>query len=382
VPGAAGYFVFRNGWHIATTTTNTDYVDDSSWLRPGLGYTYEVQAFAPSGALSPRCAQVVQTAARFPDLVVTAFGLEPASPAPGQAVRAFAKVKNAGSGATPNRILITVSWSIDGKLMGWCTPMGPMHADEERMLVSNAGGPQRGQWTATNGTHVLTCLLDDIIRLPGENKANNICDKTIVIGANHPGELLGETQAAPGAVDLSSEGTLDWVHWGLVDTNSVNRKTGANLIDATLTQQGKGYRDRTPGCPVSFNWTGGVPTAEMRDTRAGLWWNGPGTSQRFTAPADTTERILKVYVSGIEGAAATLSATLSDDSAPAYVSTVWDGNASRFAWAAVPGGFSAVYTIRYHAAKASQKLTVEWKLASEPNRFVGQVRLQAATLAP
>jgi len=380
VPGAAGYFVFRNGWHIATTTA-TEYADESSWLRPGLGYTYEVQAYAASGAMSPRAAQVVQTAARFPDLVATEIGLEKPDVAAGDSARVFAKVKNIGSGATPNKILITTSWSIDGKGVGWCTPMGPMKPGEERTLISNDGGHDHGQWTVTEGTHVLKCVLDDIDRLPGEYKGNNYSDTTFVVGAKPKGELLGATQAAPEAVNLSAEGTLDWVHWGLTDKSSVNRKAGANLLGVTLTKQGKGYSDWTPGAAVSCNWTGGSPTAATRDTHGGLWWNGVGTSQSFTAAADITERVLKVYVSGIEGAAGKLTATLSDDSAPAYISNTWNGNGSPMAWAAVPGGFSAVYTIRYHAAAADQKLTVEWKLSSEPNQFVGQARLQAATLA-
>ena len=378
VPGAAGYFVFRNGWHIATTA-NTEYLDASSWLRPGLGYTYQVQAFAASGAMSPRTIQVVQTAARFPDLVATEFGLEKAEIAPGTPVRAFAKVKNIGNGSTPNKIRITATWQIDGKVIGWCTPLGPMKPGEERTLISNEGGSDSGQWTATEGIHLLECVLDDIIRLPGEYKGNNISDRTIVVGQKPAGELLGSTQAAPGSVNLSGEGTLDWVHWGLSDKNSVSRKAGANLIDPKLTKQGPGYCDRTVGCPVSINWTG--PATQAQDSHAGLWWNVVGTSQSFSAMADTTERVLKLYVAGIEGAGATLTARLSDDSAPPYVSSAWNGNATSMAWAAVPDSFSAVYTIRYRAASADQKLTVEWKLTSEPNQFLGQARIQASTLS-
>jgi len=379
VPGAAGYFVFRNGWHIATTTA-TEYADESSWLRPGLGYTYEVQAFAASGAMSPRAAQVVQTAARFPDLIATEFGLQKPDVAAGETVRAFAKVKNIGDGATPNKIKITLSWKVDDKVIGWCTPVKVMQPGDELTLVSDGGGPNSGQWTAKDGTHILTCIVDDIDRLPGEYKGNNLSDLSFVVGEKPKGEIMGSTQSAPGTVDLSTEGTLDWVHWGLADKDSVNRKADANLLDAKLVKESEGYCDRTEGCPVSINWTGGTPTAQAKDTHTGLWWNNVGTAQSFTAPADTTERVLKVYVAGIEGAGATLTAKLSDDSAPPYVSSTWNGNAA-FDWAAVPDGFSAVYTIRYHAASAGQKLTVQWKLSSEPNRFLGQARIQAATLA-
>jgi hypothetical protein len=227
---------------------------------------------------------------------------------------------------------------------------------------------------------VLKCVLDDINRLPGESKGNNVGDRTFVVGARPAGRLVGSTQAAPGSVDLAQEGTLDWIHWGLADRQSVNRKAGAQQIDDELVKQGKGHRDRTPGCPLAVRWTGGTPTAEAQDSHSGLWWNGPGTGQRFSVAADTTERVLRVYASGIGGAGCTLTASLSDDSAPAYLSTAWNGNAA-FPWAAVPGNFSAVYTLRYRAAAAGQKLTVCWELSSEPNRFLAQARLQAATLS-
>jgi len=115
------------------------------------------------------------------------------------------------------------------------------------------------------------------------------------------------------------------------------------------------------------------------DSHAGLWLNGVGHGYRFTAPAGVQERVLRVYVGGIEGAGCTLTAHLSDGSAPDYVSKTFDGNLSN-SWSPVPGGFTGVYTLRYRAAGPGQTLVVTWTLASEPNRFLGQARLQAATL--
>jgi hypothetical protein len=85
-------------------------------------------------------------------------------------------------------------------------------------------------------------------------------------------------------------------------------------------------------------------------------------------------------VAGIGGACGKLTAHLSDGSSPDYVSDAFNGNLA-FQWAAVPGGFTGVYTLRYRAAMPGQTLTVTWVLDSEPNRFLGQVRLQAATLS-
>jgi len=44
------------------------------------------------------------------------------------------------------------------------------------------------------------------------------------------------------------------------------------------------------------------------------------------------------------------------------------------------GSFTGVYTLRYRAAAPGQTLAVTWTLSNEPNRFLGQAPLQAATL--
>jgi hypothetical protein len=119
--------------------------------------------------------------------------------------------------------------------------------------------------------------------------------------------------------------------------------------------------------PATHLWTGG------RDfTPQALLFDLPGASE--------TIHTLKVYVAGIEGMGGTFTARLSDNSAPAYVSSLWNGNAAN-AWSPIPDGFAGVYTITYHAASPGQTLQIEWKLSSEPNRFRGQARMQAATLA-
>lgn len=194
-----------------------------------------------------------------------------------------------------------------------------------------------------------------------------------------PGSLLGTADPAPGSVDLTAEGTEDWVHWGQGGKEGVKRKaSGGNKI-GTLLDVGTGYRDATVGEGMSVRWSDGAPTAKVDDSHSGLWLNGVGHGYRFSAPADTHERTLRVYVSGIEGAGCVLSAHLSDGSAPDYVSPTFDGNLSN-SWSAVPGGFTGVYTLRYRAAGPGQTLVVTWTLTTEPNRFLGQARLQAATL--
>ena len=376
VAGAAGYFVFRNGWHIATVT-ETAYTDHSSWLRPGLGYTYALRAFNDTGVMSLKSEKIVTTAPKFPDLILTDVRPENAAYKVGDKLRFTSRVRNIGAGSTPPNISVSTTWAVDGKVVSWGGRNGPVKPGEEFPLLGD-GGP--GPWTATAGTHLLRCVIDDVNRLPGEFKGNNLIEQTFVVGDAPKGLLSAQTNCAPGALDLTKEGSADWVHWGLADKASVTRKVNGGAI-GDLTPIGTGYCDATAGSPIGIQWSDGAPVRETRDTHSGLWWNGVGTGRSFTVTADTKTRVLRVYVSGINGAGGEFTAKLSDGSAPDYVSHAWNGNAGNGDWAPVPDGFSAVYTIHYHAASAGQKLAVEWKLASEPNAFAGQGRMQAVTLA-
>ena len=383
VPGARGYFVFRNGFHIGSVT-GPAYHDASSWLRPGLGYTYAVQAYDDAGGMSDSAQKVVQTLDKRPDLVITGVTTDPAHPQPGDKVRFVTKMKNIGDGSTPPGVACSPSFYIDGQHVGWSGGTGPMKAGEEWTLTSGGGGPfGNGQWLAKAGHHVLKVFADDINRLPEErSKANNIIDQSLYVGPPTKGLLLGASAPAPGQVDLTKEGSLDWIHFGHADKAGVTRKAGGPGLFSAPVSAGVGYTDRNPGCALSIKWSDGAPTTALTDSHEGLWWNGMSHAHTFTVFADDKNtRVLRIYVAGIEGAGCTLTARLSDDSAPAYVSSSWNGNLGQGEWAPVPDGFSAVYTIRFRAASPAQKLTVEWKLTSEPNRFLGQARLQAATLA-
>ncbi len=220
------------------------------------------------------------------------------------------------------------------------------------------------------------------IHIPEEqSKTNNDYDCSLWVDVTAAGLLMGRSEPAPAKVNLTTEGSLDWIQWGLSGNDSVIRKStgGSKLSD--LTEIGKGFRGSTAGCGVEMSWNDGAPTPSVNSSPTGLWWNVVDHGYSLTAPADSQERVLKVYVGGIGGAHGKLTAHLSDNSAPDYVSDTWDGNAGQGHWAAVPGSFYAVYTLRYRAASPGQNITVSWVLIDEPNRARGQARIQAAALS-
>ena len=371
----AGYFVFRNDAPVATVA-GLAFEDNSEWIRPALGYRYAVQAFDRAGNMSPRRDVVIQTPDRRPDLVVSE--IQSLAPKAGEEVRFRATVTNIGNASTPSKTGISVTFYIDGQYTTYGGDNGAqvLKAGQSRVVESG------GTWKATPGAHNLRAMTDDVNRVVGEgSETNNFADRSLNVGASGSGFLEGMTGAATGQVDLTREGTLDWVHWGQGDGATIHRKAGvAAQISGELTKSGEGFRAWTGGFTLSAKWNDGTPTKDVSDTHSSLWWNGVGHGYTLSAPADTTERTLKLYVGGIEGARGKLTAKLSDGSAPEYVSTTWDANRS-FEWAPIPGEFSAVYTIRFRAAKPGQTLQVTWALDGEPNRFLGQARMQAATLS-
>jgi hypothetical protein len=185
--------------------------------------------------------------------------------------------------------------------------------------------------------------------------------------AQSGGTLAGNRGTPSGAINLSAEGSTDWAHWGLASGATFNSKSGATVEITNYTKIGSATVGRYTNNPISYSWSGGTPTASTTNTTTGVSIDGLNNGFQISAPADTTQRTLKVYV-GVWDTRGELTATLSDNSAAQYVdsSLVTD-------WAQG----SAVYTLTYRAASAGQTLTVRWINKSS----TGNVTLQAATLA-
>ncbi|GEM_PF-1149586 len=387
--------LFRNDMQVAAlpAAAEVSFTDKSAWIRPGLGYRYSAQTLSPDGKMSKKIEGVIVTPDKRPDLVVGNFGPdlpEGAVIKPGDKVTFKGSVKNIGDGATPNptpanvgmwNSSVAITFSVDGKVISWGGDGGqePLLPGQEKTSVAK-GGPKGHQWTAEEGTHMVRAYADDINRISDErDKMNNWATRSLTVG-NYPGKLYVESRPAPGVLDLSAEGTEDWVSFGSWKDKGVSpRKKGANLIGA-VEQVGQGHIDLTGGCPIGMSWTGGDGKDSDKNNHMGLWGNCVGNGFTFTVPAGREERILRVYVSAIEGGRCEFNASLSDNSAPAVTDGYWNGNRSN-AWSPVPSGFSAVFEVRYRSEKDGQTLKVQWKLAEEPNKFRAQVRMQAATLS-
>jgi len=191
-------------------------------------------------------------------------------------------------------------------------------------------------------------------------------------GSPTGGTLTGTFAATPASVNLTTEGTIDWAHWGRNGALVFNRK--ANLtppLISDILKLGNGDRSWFSDCPTAFSWTDGTPTASATNTTTGTLTNGAvGNGLEITVPADTNLRTLKLYV-GVWFTRGKLEASLSDGSAPVYIDSTMDNN---------NGKINGVYTINYKAGSAAQVLKIRLTIVNQYNSPFGNVAWEAVTV--
>lgn len=189
-------------------------------------------------------------------------------------------------------------------------------------------------------------------------------------------------------VNLTTTGKLDWVQWGLYTGDSINRKASVTPQIGNYSLLGSSpaalvyayqYTDNYNG----YSWYDGTPVTTAINTTNGVWAyqtfpyspdGAIGSGFQLTVPADTTQRILLVYV-GAYGAKGKFTAALSDGSAAAFANGSSPGSTVDNP-ANGPGG---VFAITFAANSSNQTLTVTWTLVLGHTND-GNVTLQAAAL--
>ncbi|MCM3874547.1 MAG: peptidoglycan DD-metalloendopeptidase family protein [Pyrinomonadaceae bacterium] len=238
---------------------------------------------------------------------------------------------------------------------------------------SNASGP--GTVTFGNANSLSTTASFSVagvytLRLTANDSVSSNSDDVIVTVNSAAAGLLSVTFAStPVSKNLSTEGTTDWAHWGLTTASSLNHKNGAVQQISNYTSIGSGTVQRYTNNTNSFSWTGGTPTASTNNTTTGIYIIGLGNGFQVTLPAETTTRVLRLYV-GLWAAQGRLEVSLSDGSAPVYIDTSLINSTSTS---------NRFYTLNYRAGSAGQILTVKWTVAGTFNSW-SNVTLQAATL--
>src|SRR5439155_2638929 len=109
--------------------------------------------------------------------------------------------------------------------------------------------------------------------------------------------LIGKFTPVPTGTDvnLTAEGPLDWVHWGLYTDSSLDRKAGVTpqIPDFTPIKMNGPfqYADNYNG----YSWSDGGPTRSATNTPTGVWMYGKANGFELQFLADTTPKTLKIY---------------------------------------------------------------------------------------
>ncbi len=167
-------------------------------------------------------------------------------------------------------------------------------------------------------------------------------------------------------VDLTAEGSRDWVHWGEQGTFSLERKANGGF--AILEGAPTAPRFRHGLSPQRFRWNGGNPVERSDGTPTGIRTCDEGNGFTLSAPAATSSRTLKLYV-GARAARGKLTAKLSTGGPTATATFTERGS----------NVGTTAFVVTYRAPKDG-KLNLSWVTDDSFDDDCGGVALEAATL--
>jgi hypothetical protein len=170
----------------------------------------------------------------------------------------------------------------------------------------------------------------------------------------------------PARVDLSGEGSRDWVHWGEQSTFSLERRGDGDfqILEGAPTAP----RFRHGLSRQVFAWSGGSPVSNSDGTPTGIRTCGKGNGFTVSAPAGTATRTLRLYVGALAGRGK-LTARLTTGTAAA--SATFEERTNNLD--------TAVFEVTYRAPK-NGKINLSWITEEAFSQNCGGVALEAATL--
>jgi hypothetical protein len=188
------------------------------------------------------------------------------------------------------------------------------------------------------------------------------------------GPFLSVSAAVPMLpVNLTTEGNVDWAHWGFALASDFDHKATGNgqISNYTLLGSSQGVFQFSDSS-IAYEWTDGLGgtgqhATSSGATQTGIYVAGKGGGLSMTLPASATARHARIYVGG-DQATGEMVLRLSDDSASPYQDK---------SFGSTNGEFSVVYDVHYRAATSSQ-LVVSW--TDYDGAAFGNVNLQSATL--
>ena len=226
-----------------------------------------------------------------------------------------------GFGNTTN---LTINFTVQPSLPPVISPIADQSAIEGELLsipvvATDSDGPNPLVLTQTNTLPGTPDILTDngdgtgtlnytpnagasfsgpyTVTVTATDGAGESSDESFTVTVTRNGTLSLVTSINDGnEIDLTAEGEVDWIHWGLGGVANVDRKAGVTqmISDYTLTNGGNVSLGST--LDAFYTWTDGDPTASATRTRTGIRLFAIDRGFQITAPAGLVERTLNFYV--------------------------------------------------------------------------------------
>jgi hypothetical protein len=315
-------------------TTNTTSSTDTT-VTPGVQYWYSVVATNASGSSAPS-AQDSGYAGTLPTTPPVPINVAASD----------------GTSATS----VTVTWTASSGATGYSI----FRSNTQGGTGSSVGTSTTASFTDNTVTAGVLYYYSVVATNSAGSSAPSVQDSGFAGTLPTGGSLSGSGVASAAAVNLTTTGTSDWAKW----PSYIHKASGGSQIP-NFTQIGTASVLSYTNDLRPMSWSDGTPTATGTNNVAGNYVAGIGNGFQVSAPADTTQRTLLVYVGGWNSGGR-LVAHLSDSSAADYVNTTFSGT----------GQYDVVFTLTYQAASAGQQLVVQWTQISG----TGNVTIQGAAM--
>jgi fibronectin type 3 domain-containing protein len=237
--------------NIATNIIAGGYLDLS--FVPGTTYYYYVTAVNALGESAFSNQAVATPTQGLPDLVVTALSWTPTPAMHSSNLTFRATVKNQGSAATTNGIVIGVGFAVDGVGVTWSANTTTTLARGGTVVLTASGGPSGpSTWLATAGSHTLTAYMDDVNRFEESNEGNNISSTNLVVFVPPP-RIASATVATNGNVTLNFDAfagknyrvqyknNLSDTDWTSLGSDLPANSASVTVVDATVAGNPQRY---------------------------------------------------------------------------------------------------------------------------------------------
>jgi hypothetical protein len=211
-----------------------------------------------------------------------------------------------------------------------------------------------------------------------------VASGSYVIDTTATGTLAATVEKSTYDIDLTQEGTRDWIAFGYLELDSNNNsfisKTGVTNVLANYTKIGDGVfnAQRSTGSPVKFSWSDGpvpdndvVPETNTRIILTEMQGLGEGDGIRLRIPADDVEKTLKLYL-GAYSMEGIVTVSMEDGSVPVYTTTLSSVPEIQEVW---------VVTVDFATQSGStSNLIVDYVRGTDVGVPNGHINIAAATL--